>query len=578
MFVVAFGVYAGVLGNGFVNYDDPVYVTNNKQVIGGLTLAGLKWAFTTFEGSLWAPLTWISHMTDVHLFEMHAWGHHLTSVLLHCVNSLLVFLFFFRATRERGRSLAVALLWAVHPLNVESVAWVAERKNVLSACFALIAMLLYLTWVQTGERRKYWESVLAFALSLMAKPMVVTMPCLLLLEDVWPLARFDTRSGMQWAQRLKEKLPFFALTFASSIITVISEGEAVATVSSLPLSLRLENSLVSYVVYLRRVVWPSDLAILYPFPHGGFPATELILCFLILLIVTALALFVWKRNPSCAIGWFWYLGVMVPVIGFVQVGVHAMADRFVYFGLLGLLAAIVWCLPANRAVGIATGVAVLALSAVTIIQITYWENTIKVFNRALAVTDNNYLAHVNLGVALQEKNDNTGAMQHFQAALATKHNAIRGFTLLKIATLQAGQNDFLDAELNLKLALTMPMNTKTRSMTHSALGFVSEKLGRSAEAEGHLREAIRLRPEDSEPSQIALAVVLNKQHRYAEAAALLRDMLKRSAADASMWFLLGQAEENSGNIAAAREAYSKATALEPGFIQAKQRLEALGKN
>lgn len=577
VFAVAFAVYAGALDNDFINYDDPVYVTNNKQVIGGLTLEGLKWAFTTFEGSLWAPLTWISHMADVHLFEMRAWGHHLTSVLLHALNSALVFVFFFRTTGERGRSLAVALLWAVHPLGVESVAWVAERKNVLSGCFALVALVLYAGYVQSGSKRKYWESVLAFALSLMAKPMVVVMPCLLLLVDIWPLNRFEIRSAAEWRSRVAEKIPFFVLTLGSSIITVISEGEAVASMSSLPLWLRLQNSLVSYALYLRRLFWPDDLAILYPFPHGGFPWSTLLVSAAVLVAVTVLALRNWDRNRACAIGWFWYLGVMVPVIGIVQVGVHANADRFTYFGLIGLIAAIVFCLPATRWTGVAMGTAVLAFSAATIVQLSYWENTVKVFTRALAVTENNYLAHVNLGVAVQEKGHTAEAMRHFQAALATRHNAIRGFTLLKIANLKAGQQDFTGAEQDLNTALSMPMNTKTRAMTHAALGFVTEKNGKPAESERHLREAIRLRPQDAMPSRIALAVVLNKQHRYKEAAEEIRELLKENA-DASTWFLLGQAEENSGNVAAAREAYEKALALEPNFIQVRQRLEKLPKN
>lgn len=576
MFAVAFAVYAGALGNDFINYDDPVYVTNNKQVIGGLTPEGVKWAFTTFEASLWSPLTWLSHMTDVHLFEMRAWGHHLTSILLHALNSVLVFLFFFRTTFERERSLVVALLWAVHPLGVESVAWVAERKNVLSGCFALVALLLYAGYAQSGSKRKYWESVLAFALSLMAKPMVVVMPCLLLLVDIWPLNRFDVRLGAEWRARLVEKAPFFALTIASSIITVISEGEAVASMSSLPLSLRLQNSLVSYVTYLRKLVWPDDLAILYPFPHSGYSVGALLLCGALLLAITAWAIWLWPRCRSFAIGWFWYLGVMVPVIGIVQVGVHANADRFTYFGLIGMLAAIVWCLPAARWSGVVAGLAIIAFSATTVVQLTYWRDTIAIFTRTLDVTKNNYLAHVNLGVALQDKGDAPGAMRHFQAALATPHNAIRGFTLLKVANLKAGQQDFTGAEQDLNTALAMPMNTKTRAMTHAALGFVTEKNGKPAESERHLREAIRLRPQDAMPSRIALAVVLNKQSRYTEAAAEIRELLKENA-DASTWYLLGQAEENSGNIAAAREAYEKALALEPNFIQVKQRLDRLSR-
>jgi hypothetical protein len=374
--VVTLLLYLPVLHNGFVNYDDPDYITNNSHVKAGLTWPGIIWAFRSTEASNWHPLTWISHMADCQLFGVNPAGHHLVNVLFHTANAVLLFLLLNRLTGLRSeasapqpgalwRSAFVAAMFAWHPLHVESVAWASERKDVLSAFFWMLSLLAYADYARrvTGDKCRvtgttsispvatthpslfYFAALFFFACGLMSKPMVVTLPFVLLLLDFWPLnrirsAEFGVRSA---GALLLEKLPFFALTIASCIITRVVQGGALWSSASLHFPFRLANALMSYVRYISKTFWPADLALIYPYPHH-WPLAGVIVVTILLVMWSVLFLCWAKRFPYLAVGWFWYLGTLVPAIGLVQVGVQSMADRYTYLPGIGLFIIVAWAL------------------------------------------------------------------------------------------------------------------------------------------------------------------------------------------------------------------------------------------
>jgi tetratricopeptide (TPR) repeat protein len=343
--VALLALTAGAMGvgcwNGFTNYDDTDYVTTNQEVRAGLSAAGLRWAFTSFHAANWHPLTWLSLQLDATLFGPEAaWGYHLTNLLLHAANVLLLFLTLRRMTGAVWRGAAVAALFAVHPAHVESVAWIAERKDVLSGFFWMLTLLVYAWYAERPGWRRYLVVLAAFALGLMAKPMVVTLPCVLLLLDYWPLRRL---AGLRPAAKLVlEKLPLFALTATACVVTMAAQKDAMSSLERLPLSERLMNTAAAYAAYLGELFWPTKLAVLYPHPHGGLTQAEAGRAVVVLAAVTALALLAWRSYPYLIVGWLWFLGTLVPVIGLVQVGAQSMADRYTYLPYVGLFLALVW--------------------------------------------------------------------------------------------------------------------------------------------------------------------------------------------------------------------------------------------
>ena len=347
------------------------------------------WAFTTGHTGNWHPLTWLSHMLDVTLYGAHAGGHHISSVVLHAANAVLLFLFLLRATGSLRRSAFVALLFALHPLNVESVAWIAERKNVLSTLFWLLTLLAYTDWARHRGAWRYVRVLLLFALGLLAKPMLVTLPIVLLLLDVWPLGR----GGVGGKALLFEKLPLAALAAASSVVTLVVQRQEGLTVglAQIPLGVRLANAVVSCGAYLRNMAWPSNLCILYPHPLGSLPAWKVVLSGALIAAATSAAILVRRRRPCITMGWFWYLVTLVPVIGFVQVGAQAMADRYAYVPLIGIFILVAWEAPellprAGRASLLAAAcVLILALTAATVVQENHWKDGGAVARRAVAV-------------------------------------------------------------------------------------------------------------------------------------------------------------------------------------------------
>ncbi len=425
--VVTFGIYAQVIGHRFITLDDLTYIEENPMVNRGVTLAGLAWAFTTFHAGNWHPLTWIAHMIDSQLFGMFAGGHLLVNALIHAANTLLLFWFLLRTTHARWSSALVAALFALHPLHVESVAWASERKDTLSTFFGLLSLIAYVRYAEAPSIRRYAWVAITLALGLLAKPMLVTWPFVMLLLDYWPLGRFRSvasalrcrnvelqnrrtstwRGGSVVRSLIIEKIPLFALVAASAVVTSVaqSHGGAVRTFTEFPIALRLSNALVSYAKYLLLAFWPNDLAVFYPFPKAGIPAWQIIGAALLLIGITAFCFFQRKIRPYLIVGWLWFLGTLVPVIGLVQVGGQTMADRYFYIPSIGLFIAIVFGLAdiAERrrvapwlSAAIAN-VVLLVLATLTNAQIHRWSDSFTLFKHALAVAPPNVAVEDSLG-------------------------------------------------------------------------------------------------------------------------------------------------------------------------------------
>jgi hypothetical protein len=397
------------LGNGYVLLDDPLYVTGNAKVRQGITGEGLAWALTANVANNWHPLTMLSHMVDVEVFGLAPAGHHLTSLLLHLANVLLLFEALRRMTGAVFRSALVAAVFAVHPTRVESVAWIAERKDVLSGLFWMLALLAYLYYARRPSPGRYLLAGLSMALGLAAKPMLVTLPCVLLLLDLWPLGR----RGL--GRLILEKIPLFALSAASSVVTLHYQKASLAPLEALPWDLRLSNAAVSYVTYLGKAFLPRDLAVFYPFP-AQIPLWQALGSAALIIVLTGLAAWRIRKSPWLLVGWLWFLGTLVPVIGLVQVGRQAMADRYTYLPFAGLFLAMVWGLAElvaqravlRRALGVVAVLAVLILTAMTRSQARHWADSVTLFRHALAVTGDNDLARIGLAKALAARREEEG--------------------------------------------------------------------------------------------------------------------------------------------------------------------------
>jgi hypothetical protein len=428
------GVYAPSFEHDWLNYDDDVYVTANRDLQRGLTPEGLAWAFSTFQGANWFPLTRVSWMLDRAIWGLDAGGFHATSVGLHALNALLLFLALAKLTARTGRSAFVAAVFAVHPLHVESVAWIAARKDLVSGLFFMLALLAYARAGPDGPglRRQVLVFVCA-ALGLMAKPVVVTLPFVLLLLDEWPLGRLRRRDAPdRWdpvrvRRAVREKLPLFALAAAASAVTVVAQraGGSVASLEQMPLHLRAANAVVAYTAYLGKALWPSGLAVFYPHPGAGIGVGRVALAAALLAAITGLVLATARRRPYGLVGWLWYLGMLVPVIGLVQVGSQSMADRYTYLPLIGVSILVAWGVPdllgggrgRGRALAAAAGVAIAALAAGSALQLRHWRDSETLFTRALSVTRDNHVAHAYLGRALLAEGRAREAIEHYSEAV-----------------------------------------------------------------------------------------------------------------------------------------------------------------
>ena len=432
----------------FVGYDDPEYVTENPQVSKGLTLQNIGWAFATPPPYNWHPLTWISHMLDCQLFGMNATWHHLHNLILHLVNALLLFELMRRMTGAKWPSAFVAAAFALHPMHVESVTWVAERKDVLSTLFWMLVMIAYLRYVEHPKKSRYLLVVALFIMGLMTKPMLVTVPFVLLLVDYWPLERMYLRqSGRKGAKSMSsqaipeklslgklfiEKTPLFALSVCSCIITFLVKirGGSMAQRGNIPLSTRMANAMMSYTTYIQKMFVPKNLAVLYPYPAEGFALYKPIAALVILILITIFVVRFARRKPYLFTGWFWYLGTLIPVIGIVQVGIQAMADRYTYISYTGLFIIVAW-MAKDISAGwkkqkiVLTILAAITLTGMTIMtrmQLKYWKNSMTLCRHALDVTDNNFMMHYGMGSEMEKLNRPSDAEHHFRRAIEINPN------------------------------------------------------------------------------------------------------------------------------------------------------------
>ncbi len=519
-------VYGRTGRHEFITFDDELYVTANPMVLQGVTAPGVSWAFSTLATGNYHPLTWLSHMADVAVFGLDAGRHHLVNVALHAVNTVLLFLLLARMTGATVRSAFVAALFAVHPLHVESVAWVAGRKDLLAAFFFLLTLWAYAGYAEKRTAGRYAAVLLAAAMGLLAKATVVTIPFVLLLIDYWPLGRF-ARPGasfppepggpapLPWRRLVVEKIPLAALSLAACTVALVAQTAAGATdtAGTYPFGFRAGNAVTSYGTYLAKLFWPSPLAVFYPYPAGGLAAWKIALSGAALLALTALAAREARRRPFLLVGWLWYLGTLVPVIGLVQVGEQAMADRYTYLPLVGLFVAAAWGASdvlstgpgRSRALRIAGGAAVVALAACAWVQTGYWRDSGRLYERALAVTSDNWLMQNNLGVVRVREGRIDEAVRHYAEALRIAPGfAMANFNLGEILLLKgevARSGRYLE-----RAAAIAPGNAVVRLVLGTALA----RQGRTDEALFHLREAARLDPGNPEIRR-TLEMVLARQ-------------------------------------------------------------------
>ncbi len=557
-----------LLGHEFDEYDDVKYVTRNRHVQEGLTPESVAWAFTTFEASNWHPVTWMSHMLDWQLFGPNPHGHHAVSLLLHLANVGLLFLALEIATRETWRSAAVAALFAVHPLHVESVAWVAERKDLLSTLFWLLAILAYLKRARAPRPGSLWPVAAFMALGLMAKPMLVTLPFTLLLLDTWPLGRLASRSDLR--PLVREKIALFALSVASCVVTLVAQRRAIGSFEHFPLASRIGNALVSYVAYLGKTLWPIDLAVFYPYPSGSIPAWKSAGAALILIIVTTLAVRVRRRHPYVLTGWLWYVVTLIPVIGIVQVGRQAMADRYTYVPLIGVFVIAVWgaaeLLPARWA-ALPAAVALLALVVTTRISLRPWHDAVALFHHAVEVAESG-IARTNLGEALLNRGRSGEAEEQFRAALRLDPSIHEAENSLGLILERAGRND--EAMTHYETAVRL---SPVYATAHRNFGRLLGRVNRLDEAIEQDKAALALNPNDAE-SHANLALALASKGRPAEAIPHYEAALAATPDSPELHNNLGSALSRVGRNDEALRHFAEAVRLRPGYGTAHFNLAA----
>jgi Flp pilus assembly protein TadD len=604
--VVTLAVYWPAVHCDFLNLDDTYYFTANHHVQTGLKPANIVWAFTTRYASNWHPLTWLSLMLDATLFGRGPYGPHLTNLLLHAANTALLFRLLRRLTAATWRSAVVAALFALHPLHVESVAWVAERKDVLSTFFGLLSLWAYACYAQgTGNREPggktsnsnksragiqhptsnaqwcYWSAVFFFALGLMSKPMLVTLPLVMLLLDWWPLNRV-AGGGWRVARALRlvlEKWPFLVLSAASCVVAFIVQQKGGSMVSLVKISLagRMENAFVSYARYLGKTFWPVNLAVLYPHPIH-WDAGLIVFSLLLVIGFSVTAVWFGRKHPYVTVGWFWFVGTLVPVIGLVQVGIQSMADRYTYLPLIGVFMAVVWGFEEARVkrrlpkslVLFLVGMALLAGAWVTRSQLSYWRDSETLFRHTLAVTENNYLAYNNLGTCLSEKGQLAEAMDCFQKSLRIKPDNADALCNMGNAMTRSGHwNEAVDYyHRALKIA-------PDQADVLSNLGMVLVNQKQYAEAMANCEKAVQVNP-DSPSAHNNLATVLFIERRFDEAARHYREALRLQPDNPQIYSNLGDTLLQLGQTAEAVEYYQAALRLKPDDPKIKTRLQSLG--
>ncbi len=570
------GAYWQVGRHDFINYDDPRYVVNNPHVNSGLSGENVRWAFATFSESNWHPLTWLSHMVDVRLFGMDAGRQHLVNVLFHLANTVLLFLFLDRATGAGAQSLFVAALFALHPLHVESVAWVAERKDVLSTLFWMLTLISYVRYVERPGRSRYVCVLLAFAFGLMSKPMLVTLPFALLLLDYWPLGRMGP-GGSNPTRLLLEKVPLVALSIASAVVTILAQqkGGSVAHLKGLPLVSRCANALSAYVSYLGKTIWPDNLAVIYPLA----PTLTMLPALgagLMLVCITAICLRSARRHPCLIVGWLWYLLTLVPVIGVVQVGLQSIADRYTYVPLIGLFVMAAWGAPVlfsdrpgKRVVlSSAAGLMLLACAVLTWRQTGYWKDTITLFTHAVDAVDRNYVAHNILGDTFVEMGRTEDAILHYSMVLQVWPDDGNALVGMGNALLKQGRGKdalrYLDEELRID---------PRSSDGHFYRGAVLMEEGELDAAIADDREALRTDPGRAD-ARMNLGTALIRQGRFGEGLRCYEEALAGDPNNAEMHVTAGLALAMAGRLEEGIAHFREAVRAKPGFADAHYNLGA----
>lgn len=583
-------LYNPVNRHPFINYDDDRYVVQNTH-IRGLSWETIRWAFTTTAEANWHPLTWMSHALDYQLFHLNAAGHHLDSVLLHALNVVLLFLLLQGATKRVGRSLLVAALFAVHPLNVESVAWVAERKNLLCTLFFFLALWAYGGYVQKPNWRRYLAVAGLFAMGLMSKPMVITLPFVLLLLDYWPLGRIQgapprALGDQKWIPQapltklVLEKVPLLALSTASAWITMHAQqsGGAVRSAAQFPLGIRLENSVVAYAAYLWKMIWPAHLAVLYPHAGDSLPGWQVGLGTVVLLGITALALR-YRSQRYLTTGWLWFLGTLVPVIGLVQVGYQSMADRYTYIPLIGVFVMLVWGvaeLADHRKLGLVWSLVPAALILVCLSwtarrQLSYWDSGLDLWSHTLAVNPNNFIAEDNLGDSLLTAGQPDEAYTHFQRAAEIMPRDPWSHGNMGAYLQQKGRLQEAIAEYRTTLSLSQ--DRFMVALTNANLGSAYRDLGDDQDALESYNQAIDINPYQSN-AYFGRAVLYRKQGKLAEA---IRDFSKAVELQptAEGYVRLAQVLAQAQRRDEARAAIDQALKISPESAEALQAAAAL---
>jgi protein O-mannosyl-transferase len=585
-------LYLPVIHNTFVNFDDDIYIIANAHVRAGLTWSTVKWSFTTFEEGNWGPLSWLSHALDCEWFGLNAAGHHLVSAWIHVMNVAILFWLLWRATGSTWRSLMVAALLAVHPVNVESVAWAAERKNVLSMFFFLLALLAYGCYARQPNLRRYGGVCLLFLLALMSKPQVIAFPFLLLLWDYWPLRRMAAQPALSagaepagaprfsFSFLVLEKVPLILLSMASAVVTVIAQraGHALRTSSDYSLLNRIETALISYVRYVGMAVWPSRLAAFYPHPMKLFPVWQVVAAALALVFSTAIVFSQWRKRPYLAVGWLWFLGSMFPMIGLVQVGGHAMADRFAYIPFIGLFVMVVWTVadwagrPQIPAAWLAVPILVLiALGAATHRQIGFWRDTPTMWQRALEVTQDNFVAHTNLATFLDQQGQVEEAAMHLRAALAIRPGDLPAE--LSLGAYEQRHGNFASAIERYTMVALHADSLDLRVPAFSNLGSAYRQLGDYADAKQSYEAALKLSP-GYPMALVGLGLVAQHEGDFAEAIRQFSNGMTVQPTDTG-YLLLARALDQAGRSTEAQAARRQASLISRDLDEAQRQADAL---
>jgi len=617
-------VYSQVHNFKFIYFDDGGYVFNNPNVHVPISLKSIFWAFTTTQVANWHPLTWLSHMLDFQLYGMNAGGHHLTSLFIHLANTVLLFLVLEKMTGGLWQSALVAALFALHPLHVESVAWISERKDVLSALFWILTLRAYLYYVEHPVILRYLLVLLTFLLGLMAKPMLVTLPFVLLLLDFWPLARFSYEGGgdgpggpvppghnrAKFFSLIFEKVPFLLLSAASSVVTFYAQQSTGAVNQILSLVSRISNALVSYIAYLGKMFWPQHLSFFYIYSMQ-LPIWQTVGTGLMLALISLGVFWKWNRYPYLTIGWLWYLGTLIPVIGLIQVGSQSMADRYTYIPFIGLFIMIAWGLPdllsrfpyRKTALWLMAGIFLTVLMILSWVQVGYWKNSIVLFQHALKMNAGNYKAHDMLGFTLLEQGKLDQAMFHFREAIKRKPNYGSAYNNLGVALEKKGKlkeatAQYLEAlkvqpglsETHYNLGIIMIGQGKLETAisyfqaalrinkkyaeAYNNLGVVFLTQGRMAEAIIRFSEALRLKPFFAE-AHYNLGTALSRIGRIDEAIEHFEDALKIQPKYFEAYNNLGWAQARKGKVKEAVASFQQALLIKPAFDEARKNLEKM---